>query len=62
MDSKVFNPENFDNLKRTCQNIISLSDENVDGQLMAAQLIMLGEKIKEFGNNPIIKTSGCFEK
>lgn len=62
MDAKVFNPENFDNLKRTCQNIISLSDENVDGQLMASQLIMLGEKIKEFSNNPIIKTSGCFEK
>lgn len=59
MDSKIFNTENFDNLKRICKNIVSLSDENIDGQLMASQLVMLGEAINQFSNNPIVKTSGC---
>jgi len=58
MAEKAFTSENFDKLKQTCQQIISLSDENVDGQLMAVQLIMLGNRIEDFSNNPIVKTSG----
>jgi len=58
MAEKTFTPENFNLLKQTCRNIISLCDENVDGQLMAVQLMMLGNRIEDFSNNPIVKTSG----
>lgn len=60
MDAKVFNKENFDKLKQTCQQIISLSDENVDGQLMTTQLMLLANRINDFATNPIVNTSGCF--
>jgi hypothetical protein len=56
--NETFTKENFDNLKRICLQISSLCDENVDGQLMAIQLILLGNKIEDFSNNPIVKTSG----
>lgn len=59
MNEKTFTTENFNKLRKTCENIISLSDENIDGSLMMCQLELLGEKIKEFSNNPIIKNSGC---
>ena len=57
-DNNIFTKENFDNLKTTCQKTISLIDENIDGDLMASQLMFLAERIKEFKNNPIVKNSG----
>jgi len=59
MNKEVFSSENFDKLKLTCQQIVLLSDANINGDLMFAQLQMLGDKIKEFVDNPIVKTSGC---
>jgi hypothetical protein len=55
---KTFTKENFENLEQVCNKIIALSKENVDGQLMMSQLIFLGENIKEFAKNPIVKNSG----
>lgn len=55
---KTFTKENFDKLKNTCQKIIALSDENVDGNLTYSQLVFLGENIKEFVENSIVKNSG----
>ena len=55
---QTFTKENFDKLKNTCQKIIALSDENIDGNLMYSQMVFLGENIKEFVENPIIKNSG----
>ena len=55
---KTFTTENFNNLKATCAKITALADENLDGDLMAAQLICLGEGIKEFMQNPIVVNSG----
>ena len=58
MDNKTFTTENFDNLKQVCEKIIAISNENVDGQLMAVQLICLADDIKEFISNPIVQNSG----
>jgi hypothetical protein len=58
---KTFTKENIDNLSQTCKKIISLLDENVDGDFMMAQLICLGDRIKEFKENPIIKNSGIHD-
>jgi hypothetical protein len=55
---ETFTIENIENLKSTCQRIVILLDENVDGDFMMVQLICLGDRIKEFRNNPIIKNSG----
>lgn len=52
------NSENLQDLKQTCQKMISLIDENVDGSLMFSQLQMLGENIKNFVKNPIVEQSG----
>lgn len=52
------NSENLQNLKETCQKMISLIDENVDGALMFSQLQMLGENIRDFVKNPIVEQSG----
>jgi len=59
MSKEVFTPENFDKLKLTCQQIVLLSNENINGDLMFAQLQLLGDKIKEFVDNPIVAKSGC---
>lgn len=58
---KTFTAENFDNLKKVCEKIISISDENIDGDLMAIQLICLGDNIKDFIENPIVKNSGIIK-
>jgi len=58
MEEETFTKENFDKLKNTCQKIIAISNENVDGKLMYIQLEFLGESIKEFVTNPIVKNSG----
>ena len=55
---KIFTKENFEDLKSTCRRIILLSDENIDGDLMMSQLLILGNLIKEFKENPIVKNSG----
>ena len=55
---KTFTKENVENLSQTCKKIISLLDENSNGDFMMAQLICLGDRIKEFKDNPIIKNSG----
>ncbi len=55
---KTFTKENFDNLKLICERIISISNENIDGNLMYAQLICLADNIKDFAENPIVKNSG----
>jgi hypothetical protein len=55
---KTFTKENFDNLSQVCKKIISISEENIDGDLMMVQLICLGDCIKEFKDNPIVKNSG----
>jgi hypothetical protein len=55
---KTFSKQNIENLSQTCKKIVSLLDENVDGDFMAIQLICLGDQIKEFKNNPIVNNSG----
>jgi len=55
---ETFTKENFESLKQTCEKIIKLADENVDGKLMYTQLTFLGDNIKEFVKNPIVKNSG----
>jgi hypothetical protein len=57
-ETKTFTLENFDNLKQICEKIIAISNENVDGSLMFSQLMCLGDNIKEFEENPIIKNYG----
>lgn len=57
-NKEPYTKENFDKLKNTCQKIIPLCDENIDGDLMYVQLVFLGENIREFIENPIIKNSG----
>lgn len=59
---QAFTKENFEKLKSTCEKIIALSNENVDGVLMASQLMFLAEKIENFIDNPIVKTSGIISK
>jgi hypothetical protein len=54
----TFTKENFKRLISTCEKIIGISEENIDGNLMAIQFILLGENIKEFTENPIVKNSG----
>jgi hypothetical protein len=54
----TFTKENFDNLIHSCKNIISISEENIDGNLMMVQLMCLADDIKEFKDNPIVKNSG----
>lgn len=56
------NSENLQSLKETCQKMISLIDENVDGALMFSQLQMLGENIRDFVKNPIVEQSGIVTK
>lgn len=53
-----FTKENIENLKLVCEKIILLTNESVDGSLMHSQLMCLGDRIKDFGKNPIIKNSG----
>ncbi len=53
-----FTKENCDNLQRTCEQIVALLKENVDGALMLSQKLVLGQKIEDFVNNPIIANSG----
>lgn len=57
-ETKTFSTENFDKLKQICEKIIAISNENIDGSLMTTQLMCLGDNIKDFMENPIIKTSG----
>ena len=58
MSESVFTKENCEDLKRICKQIGYLMDENVDGALMASQMMMLGEGIKQFVKNPIVESSG----
>lgn len=58
MSERTFSTKNIDALSTTCRQISSLLEENVDGNLMHSQLEILGEKIKEFVSNPIVKNSG----
>lgn len=53
-----FTIENIEKLSETCKKIESLLNEHVNGSFMAIQLICLGDQIKEFENNPIVKNSG----
>lgn len=57
-----FTVDNIDDLKRICTNINSILDEHCDGDLMLSQKIMLGENIKDFVDNPIVKNSGLLPK
>jgi hypothetical protein len=57
-NEQIFTKENFDKLSNVCKKIISLSEENIDGGLMTVQLMFLGENIREFAENPIVKNSG----
>ena len=61
MSGKSFTKENFDKLKSTCEKIINLCDENVDGSLMWSQQIMLGDQLTDFVKNPIVANSGLIE-
>jgi hypothetical protein len=61
MENTVFTPDNIYSLQLTCKRISMLADEHIDGQLMAAQLMMLADNIKDFINNPIVKQSGILE-
>ena len=55
--NEAFTTDNFKKLKQTCKKIAALADENVDGNLMFTQAQLLGDNIKEFVENPIVKTS-----
>ncbi len=55
---KAFTKENCDDLRRTCQQIIALLNENVHGELMTVQKMELGHRLEDFGSNPIVATSG----
>ena len=55
---RAFTKENFDKLRDTCKKVIAISDENIDGSLMAVQMLCLADDIKEFIENPIVKDSG----
>ena len=57
-----FEKADIDNLNTTCLKINLLLNEEVDGCLMMSQLMMLGENIKEFIDNPIVKNSGILPK
>jgi len=57
-NQETFTKENFEKLQSTCEKIIALCKENVDGNLMFCQLTFLGDNIKEFASNPIVKNSG----
>lgn len=54
----TFTKENVQALKTTCDKISGLTKESSDGQLMLTQLEFLGNLIKEFRDNPIVKNSG----
>jgi hypothetical protein len=54
----AFTKQNATHLAGTCQKIQSILDENVDGKLMHSQMVMLGRLLKQFVENPIVKTSG----
>ena len=56
--SATFTAENFEKLKSTCEKIIAISNENIEGQLMSIQLVCLGDNIKDFIKNPIVENSG----
>jgi hypothetical protein len=58
MEEQTFSKENIDNLSNVCYKIANLLEQNVDGSLMMTQLMFLGENIKEFVENPIVKNSG----
>ena len=58
MEEQTFSKKNIDDLSSVCHKIISLLEQNVDGSLMMTQLMFLGEDIKEFVENPIVKNSG----
>jgi hypothetical protein len=58
MENLTFTKENFESLIHICKKIIAVSEENVEGSLMAVQLMALGENIEAFLENPIIKNSG----
>lgn len=62
METKTFTKENFEGLIWICKNIISTSEENDNGDLSYSELSFLGESIKSFIKNPIVKNSGCIEK
>ena len=58
----TFNKENISDLKSTCEKVISLLEENVDGAFMTIQLMLLGDRIKDLQNNPIVKNSGILKQ
>ena len=58
----MFNQENLTDLQSTCTKIANVCSEQVDGFLMYSQMICLGELIKDFINNPIVKSSGVIER
>jgi hypothetical protein len=58
MEEQTFSKKNIDNLSNVCYKIVSLLEQNIDGNLMMTQLMFLGEDIKEFVENPIVKNSG----
>jgi hypothetical protein len=55
---QTFTKENIENLSQTCKKITSLLDENTDSSFMAVQLVCLGDRIKDFMKNPIVRNSG----
>ena len=59
--TKTIGVKNLESLKTTCDRIIQLVDENVDGDLMAIQLCCLAENIKDFVENPVVRESGVLE-
>ena len=61
-----FTKETLNDLKticeKICENIISLSDSNIDGSPMYSQHGFLNDDISNFVNNPIVKYSGFVPK
>jgi hypothetical protein len=58
----TFRVENIESLKNTCNKIILILNEHIDGNLMLSQLMCLGDSIKEFITNPIVKNSGIIKE
>lgn len=54
----MFNTTNIEALALACKKTDALLSQHCDGALMLSQMQFLSELIKEYINNPIVKSSG----
>lgn len=58
---EVFKKENLTSLQDVSVKITNLCAQNINGKLMFSKLTFLGSLIKDFAENPIVKTSEIIE-